>query len=437
MQRPGDTLHALLAIAVAAGAGAVLLTPLPAIFIGAGYTILSALLLGWHAAVLVSHRRPDAVVLARPPWIMLASNVLLLAVCALPLAVPIPRDGIGFLFLPVFLFGLIYLGYLPTTLLYWVADGAGLRQQALVFARTFAWPDIDWVYPASQTTTQSVYFVPVAKWTEETLLVEAGPRRTMRVVLKAPLIAAAGKPLLDAIRERATSAAFGFDQLPMVNRRRALAQGPSLPQDYHPPTSLRDAVHQLRGGTTPPGAAIFRARTGAIWANLLSLAGAGVFLVAGSVFLVATGTVIGGQFLPRAWSTPLVLLIATAVEAVVAAAFGVWFIVLGLRWVRAVRDPNGFFFLVTPDYFGEVRGDRVKGLPFAEVSSISTESGGMLGLELVVKLRDHSKLTYDFGKTYGPVRDIHSYMLAAHNARAPRHPSTPFGARMEGDVDAG
>jgi hypothetical protein len=111
--------------------------------------------------------------------------------------------------------------------------------------------------------------------------------------------------------------------------------------------------------------------------------------------------------------------------------------VLGLRWVRAVRDPNGFFFLVTPDYFGEVRGDRVKGLPFAGVSSISTESGGMLGLELVVKLRDHSKLTYDFGKTYGPVRDIYSYMLAAHNARALRHPSTPFGAQMEGDVGAG
>jgi hypothetical protein len=143
MQRPGDTLLALLAIAVAAGAGAVLLTPPPAIFIGAGYTILSALLLGWHAAVLVSHRRPDAVVLARPPWIVLASNVLLLAVCALPLAVPIPRDGIGFLFLPVFLFGLMYLGYLPTTLLFWVADGAGLRQQALVFAKSFAWPDID------------------------------------------------------------------------------------------------------------------------------------------------------------------------------------------------------------------------------------------------------------------------------------------------------
>jgi hypothetical protein len=101
-----------------------------------------------------------------------------------------------------------------------------------------------------------------------------------------------------------------------------------------------------------------------------------------------------------------VLLIASLAEAVGVAALGVWFALLGLRWARAVRDPHGYFLLVTPDYFGEVKGDRVKGLRFANARAISTQSGGMLGLQLAVTLRSGSKLTYDFGKTYGPVRDI-------------------------------
>jgi hypothetical protein len=118
-------------------------------------------------------------------------------------------------------------------------------------------------------------------------------------------------------------------------------------------------------------------------------------------------------------------------ELALFAILGVWLLWLGVGWLRRLRQRSDYFFLVTPDVFAEVKGEKVSGARLADVRAMALESGGLYGQELVVRLASGQKLSYDFGGAYGPVRDLYGYLLAARNERAPTPGPGPMGSRME------
>src|SRR5262249_39114325 len=155
-------------------------------------------------------------------WVMLIAALFLIGVSGMMYLFPFDSNSVGWYFLAIFLGILIYSAYLPTALLVWIATPEGLTRQALSFRKSLRWHEIDWVYAKRKQVSQSALeVIPVAKWTEETVFVEAGPRRRIVVAMRAPLMGGNARPLLQAIQERATQSIFGFDQYPAVAARRS------------------------------------------------------------------------------------------------------------------------------------------------------------------------------------------------------------------------
>ncbi len=57
---------------------------------------------------------------------------------------------------------------------------------------------------------------------------EAGPKQSIKVIVKGWLIGGDARPLLDAIQQRATAAEFGFDRSPVVIQRRNASVIPGM-----------------------------------------------------------------------------------------------------------------------------------------------------------------------------------------------------------------
>lgn len=449
VNRTSDLVLGAVAIAAAlAGSAVVLLLPLAAPLCGIVFAALSGAMLIWNIGEQYTARRAGAPTLIHAPWVLLALGVLVVAAWMLPLFAPLTLDSSALVALPIFLTLLAYVAYLPSTLLFWYADDAGLTRQVLAFRRTLPWQTIDWVYGAQQATTQQVYSaVTVAKWTDRVLIVEAGPERSLRVLLASLLVGGDAQPLLAAIQSRATRARFGFDQMPAVLRARGdMRTGTGTrPGTGQPPAqpiaasdaTLADAIRQARSGAVPAGWTLFSVRPAAVWSNLAAGVVLGVGLIAAMGYLFLSGKAIVPGFIPDAWLGPRTALIVGLVELALAVIAGVALIVVALRWTRALSHPNDYFFLITPRYFAAVRGPKVRAAAIADVRRIVTESG-FYGLQISVQLRSGQKVTFDFGKIFGPPRTIYGYLQSALSASTvaspPRHQSS--GAALEVTYEA-
>jgi hypothetical protein len=192
------------------------------IVIGVLALILTAALLIWTRAAR-SARAGDGVVVFSTGGGKLVGGVIVIALYAF--AAPfIGFDGNnGFIWLLVIVvfFALIWWAqFLAPSLLFYVADQQALTRQWLAFSKALPWGAIDWVYPERKTTLYRTYGIKVGQSTASNLVVEAGPRQSLKVILKGWLIGGDPQPLLDAIQQRANSAEFGFDRSPIVVQRR-------------------------------------------------------------------------------------------------------------------------------------------------------------------------------------------------------------------------
>lgn len=436
MSRRSQILFAVCSIPFAAGLGAVgAFSLVPPLAIGAFFIALTVVLLVWHRLALRAYRGNGVVVFSRGPWPVIVGLILIEAVCALDILVsPVGGDRV-WLFLGYFLFGIGYLAFLPGALLFWVADDARLTTQLLAFKRSLPWQDIDWLYIESNETTQKQFHVTVARWKDEQLIVEAGPRRSMQVLVRTPLAGGLASPLLQAIRARATHAAFGVDQLPAVQARRR-GQAPARSPQPEPNLNLRDTVEMARGPSIPESWTRFPVRRGIIWPNLISYTILALVALGCGVFIVASGTIIGLSLIPPSWLVGTQRSLVLYGEGILLAGAALWFFSIALRWIRTLQHPQDYFFLITPRYVAEVRGRKVDGVALANVRGINRSGGGNYGWKIVLDLGKGKKKEYDVGSNYGPARDLYAYILAALNARRSPQPAAPFGPAMQSDAEA-
>jgi hypothetical protein len=197
-------------------------TGLISVAVGVLAIIVTAVLLIWTRAARSAHAGDGVVVFCRGGG-KLVGGAIVIALCAF--AAPfIGFDGNNGLIWAVFLlafFALIWWAqFLLPYLLFYVADQQALTRQWLAFRKPLPWSAIDWVYPERKTTTYRTYGIKTGQSTAENLIVEAGPKKAIKVILKGWLIGGDPRPLLEAIQQRATSAEFGFDRSPIVLQRR-------------------------------------------------------------------------------------------------------------------------------------------------------------------------------------------------------------------------
>jgi hypothetical protein len=129
------------------------ISPAP-LALGAAMLVVTVLLLAWSSAAVRGYRQPSAIVFSRPPWIVLAGTLVLIACAAATLF--LTPDQSQILLLPVVFAALFWAGWMPSTLLFWVADDSGLTRQWLSFKTTLPWYEIDWAYSTRKKTNYSI-----------------------------------------------------------------------------------------------------------------------------------------------------------------------------------------------------------------------------------------------------------------------------------------
>jgi hypothetical protein len=423
----------LLLIIVALGVMSLLyFTPAPPISLGIGIVLLTAILLVWNAVMRSNYRAPGTAILSRPPWVLLIAMLWLVAVSLVMVFVPFRQsDAVGWFFLVLFFGLLVYGAYVPTTLLFWVADGEGLTRQVLSFRKTLPWATIDWIYDARKHMTQEAFFLPVVQWSEETLIVEAGARRKITVVLRAPLVGSNARPLLEAIRQRAVNAEVGFDRFPAVTARRT----PMPPAATAAPMTQFDVAEVAaigRTGMLPAGWTRLWLRRSAAVQNAIGLPLVALVLFGGTLYLLFAGVIVVGDLLPKAWLTPTIRLVILGGQTILFALVEGWFFIRGVSWLAALRAPDTYFFLVMPLGFVEVKGEQAKGLSFAQVRSLHLGSG-VFGAAIEIKLRSGAKDSLEIGSNYGRARDVYAYLAAGLSAASGQRSRGGLGASMHVD----
>lgn len=199
------------------------LNPPVAVGIAVAILALTLILVWWRAAIRRAHATPGTVTFTRSPWQLLVGGVIV-AGCVGSLGfLDEQRDnGLLVALMLVGLFALAFAGqFLAPGLTVWVADQAGLTRQLLAFKTTLPWHTIDWVYPAQQTTTYKTYGIKTGQSTVQSLIVEAGPKRHLKLTIRAWMVGGDARPLVEAIQQRATDAMFGYNQFQAVQQRRA------------------------------------------------------------------------------------------------------------------------------------------------------------------------------------------------------------------------
>ena len=185
--------------------------------------VVTAALLLWNNAAQAARSGPETVIFAHSVGKVIAGAVAM-ALCATGVGIigVDPNNGLFLLLVIVGFFALVFWAqFLIPALVFYVADMTGLTRQVLLAKITLPWHAIDWVYPARKTTQYRAYGIKTGSSSEESLMVEAGPKRKIKVTLRAWLVGGDGKPLVNAIQQRATHAQFGFDKSPIVQQRRA------------------------------------------------------------------------------------------------------------------------------------------------------------------------------------------------------------------------
>ncbi len=193
------------------------------IAVGVVMLALTAALIFWTRSARAAARTgPETVIFCRGGGKLLGGAVIFAALlCAAPLT-GFDVNGGAFIFLLLFAFFALlwWAQFLAPFLVFYVADHTELSRQWLAVKKTLPWHTIDWVYPERKTTAYRTYGVKVGQSTEYNLMVEAGPKQSIKVIVKGWLIGGGARPLLDAIQQRATAAEFGFDRSPVVIQRR-------------------------------------------------------------------------------------------------------------------------------------------------------------------------------------------------------------------------
>ena len=153
------------------------------------------------------------------------------------------------------------------------------------------------------------------------------------------------------------------------------------------------------------------------------------------IFIVASGTIVSLDLIPKDWLVGTQRSLVLYGEGIICAGLGLWFFYsFTLRWLRTLQHPQDYFFLVTPRYVAEVKGQKVEGVALADVRGIRRSGGGNYGSrDRPRDARNGKKTEYDVGSNYGPSRDLYAYILAALNTRRPAQSAAPFGPTMRGD----
>lgn len=195
--------------------------------VGVAVLLLVAALLVWSARIRDSYTAPDTVIFARSPAKLIGGAVVV-AVCAFAVAIVgiDPNNGAFLTLTIVGIFALIWCGqFLGPALIFYVADQQGLTRQILSFRKTLPWNTIDWIYPQRRTTSYRAYgVVKVGQSTQHNVIIEAGPRRSIKIVVNAWLVGGDSTVLLETIQQRAAGAQYGFDKQPLVFQLRNAAQ---------------------------------------------------------------------------------------------------------------------------------------------------------------------------------------------------------------------
>ncbi|HEV7128165.1 MAG TPA: hypothetical protein VGN32_12065 [Ktedonobacterales bacterium] len=188
-----------------------------------GVVLVAAVLLVWATVARRAYSGPETVIFARSPLLFII-GALVTAVCIGGAAFvydPSQQSGIFVGLILVGLFAVVLAGqFLMPALTFWVADHSGLTRQFLAFKTTLPWHTIDWVYPASKTTTYRTYGIKTGQSTQQSLMIEAGPKRKLKLTIKAFGVGGDTNALVEATRQRATNALFGYDKYPTVQQRR-------------------------------------------------------------------------------------------------------------------------------------------------------------------------------------------------------------------------
>lgn len=170
----------------------------------------------------ILRRRYDAVgtvVYARRPVVFLICAAALVVVVALPAFIRFNGDTIWVLAPFAFLAAGGFIQFAATALRIWAADQDGLTSQVIAWRRTLPWDTIDWAFVQERQTDQTWNEVKLLETKDRFLLVEAGPKRRMRIPLSTWL-GGDPTPLMRAIQERATNSYFGADKQLEVQRHR-------------------------------------------------------------------------------------------------------------------------------------------------------------------------------------------------------------------------
>lgn len=192
--------------------------------VGVVMLALTAVLIFWTRAAraAAAHTGPETVIVCRGGGKVIGGAVVFAALLFAAPFTGFDVNGGAFIFLLLFaFFALIWWAqFLAPFVVFYVADHTGLTRQWLAVKKTLPWHAIDWVYPERKTTAYRTYGVKVGQSTEHNLMVEAGPKQSIKVIVKGWMIGGDAQPLLDAIQQRATAAEFGFDRSPVVIQRR-------------------------------------------------------------------------------------------------------------------------------------------------------------------------------------------------------------------------
>ncbi|HEX9069668.1 MAG TPA: hypothetical protein VF807_12930 [Ktedonobacterales bacterium] len=189
--------------------------------IGIAIITLMLIFLAWTTLARSAFRAPGNLILSRSPIGMLICGLIAAGACV-AIAVTDGDPNLLTWFIIVGFFALLFgASFTAKYLLFWVADPQGLTQQILPFKKSLLWQSIDWIYPTRKTTTTRVYFVKVGKIVEEGYMVEAGPRKRIKIILAKSRQESTQDALLRLIQRQATNAIQGFGNYPAVRERRA------------------------------------------------------------------------------------------------------------------------------------------------------------------------------------------------------------------------
>jgi len=406
----------------------------PAQVFGAFFLVLTIVLLTWRWLALRAYRGSGVVRFSRRPWLVILALILIEAVCALDLlAAPSAGDRV-WLFLGYYLFIIVYSVFLPSALLFWVADDTHLRAQLLARKKAVLWREIDWLYTQQNATSYKLGFIPIARFKDEQLIAEAGPRHRLEVLIHTPLAGGQATPMLGVIHARATDALVGIDKLPAVQaRRRGL--GPGYAPQPEPSVSLQEAVEIARRGTMPATWTRFSVRRRALWYSLICFPILALVGFGGAAFVYFSGTVVGIGIIPASVFEGPQREVALIGETLLLIGVGVWMCSITLRWLRTLRHPQDYFFLITPRYVAEVRAGKVDGEALANVRNIHRSGAGNYNWKIVLDLRNGEQHELDVGANYAPPRDLYAYILAALDAHRAPQPLAPFGPTMSSDSE--